>query len=369
MKIGIITTIDTNIGDDFIRCGIENLIKNIVGEENVYFTYVNKHYPSTSIKQTSILGILYRVRRFKGKARIIKWFEKNHYHRFSLLREQDLIIQSGAPVLWPDCNKNEWAELIWYNTIGKLYKSIPVLNIAAGACYPWEMQGEFNNKADEKYAYDIGNFCSLTTTRDRLAHTLFNSVQIRNVLLPCTAFFVSTNKINDFEKKYILINYMEGAGHYDWNQSIDKSLWEEIVIFMIKELMKVNKVCFLCHDQKEVEVAEKLNLGLDIFYPKTVAEYLTCIQYAQFGINNRMHASVAMSSFGIPTISVCTDTRLLMLENIGATYYYVKDVQKESILSKTLSLIDNAEDESKRLFELKSTKFNDYVNLLSGYLK
>jgi hypothetical protein len=51
-------------------------------------------------------------------------------------------VQCGAPVLWPNCNKCEWAEPLWYSVIGRLHKKTPVLNLAAGSCYPWEKQPE-----------------------------------------------------------------------------------------------------------------------------------------------------------------------------------------------------------------------------------
>ena len=43
MKIGFITTIDTNIGDAFIRTGIENILDSITGSKKIEHTYVNKH--------------------------------------------------------------------------------------------------------------------------------------------------------------------------------------------------------------------------------------------------------------------------------------------------------------------------------------
>lgn len=360
MKIGFITTIDTNIGDDFIRTGIENILDSIIGKDNIQYTYINKHKPETAILPNSLLGRLYRIGKFKGKDRIIKWLEKNYTHLNSVYKDQDLIIQSGAPVLWIHCEQNEWAIPLWYRTVGKLKDKIPVLNLAAGSCYPWENQGNFHNKEEAVYAKDIGSFCRLTTTRDKLANKLFSSVGINNTLLPCTAFFVNADFENTNEKRYILINYMEGAGHFDWGQDINKADWEESVKYLIQNLKKEHEICFICHSEHEVELSKSLAPDLKTFYPRTVKEYLDCIKYAKLGINNRMHASVAMSSFGAPTISVCTDTRLLMLENIGATYYYVKDINKEQLLQKSLELLQTSEVEAHRLFALKKQKFNDY---------
>ena len=213
MKIGFITTLNTNIGDDFIRTGIENIIFSLLDKERLQFTYVNKHQPETALSTRSPSILLNKLPDFKGKGRLKRILEKYYNKKFSVYSKQNLIIQSGAPFLWPNCYMNEWAEPIWYNAIGQLKEEIPTLNLAIGSCYPWENQSEvFQNKKDEKYAQDIGSFCRITTTRDRLASKLLHSVGVDNKLMPCTAFFVDNTYVNNEKGKYVLINYMEGGG-------------------------------------------------------------------------------------------------------------------------------------------------------------
>ena len=45
MKIGLITTINTNIGDDFIREGILNALKHLRPDSEYRFVLINKHSP------------------------------------------------------------------------------------------------------------------------------------------------------------------------------------------------------------------------------------------------------------------------------------------------------------------------------------
>jgi hypothetical protein len=369
MKIGFITTINTNIGDDFIRTGIENILDSVKGNSTLTYTYVNKHFPETAIIPNSPWHWLNRLPNFKGKSRLYRFFEKYLLFRFSVFKNQDLIIQSGAPVLWPNCQENEWAQPIWYHTIGRLKDRIPVVNLAAGSCYPWENQDSFSNIKEADYAKDIGGFCRLTTTRDTLANKLFSSVGVNNTLMPCTAFFVSKQFENLNEGKYILINYMKGGGHFDWNQQVDADLWETTMKKVVAQLSQKHEVHFICHNEQEIKLAAEVFPGMRVHYPKTVAEYLACIEHAKLGINNRMHASVAMASVGVPSISICTDTRLLMLENIGLPVLYVKEASENRLMETAQDLIDNGTEERARLFSLKSQKFIGYQSLLKPFVK
>lgn len=368
MKIGFVTTINTNIGDDFIRTGIENILDSVKKSEITY-TYVNKHNPETSILPGSPWFWLNKLPKFKGRGRLIRFFEKHFTAQYSVFKNQDLIIQSGAPVLWPNCQDNEWAQPIWYNTLGKLKNKIPVLNIAAGSCYPWENKETFHTQAEAQYAKDIGSFCRLTTTRDTLAEKLFNSVGVENTLMPCTAFFVSKQFENTNRGKYILINYMKGGGHFDWDQGVDAALWETTMRNVVKQLSLQHEVHFICHNDQEEKLAKDMFPGMPIQYPKTVDAYLECIQHAKLGINNRMHASVAMASVGVPALSICTDTRLLMLDNIGMPIYYVKEATEQQLLDKANYFLNNAEQVRNDLFALKRTKFSVYQELLRKFVQ
>ena len=64
MKIGFITTINTNIGDDFIRTGIENILASIKDANELQYTYVNKHNPDTSNVGYSPLHLIKRLPTF-----------------------------------------------------------------------------------------------------------------------------------------------------------------------------------------------------------------------------------------------------------------------------------------------------------------
>jgi len=369
VKTGILTTINTNIGDDFIRIGIENVINSLRRGKVTKFTYVNKHHPESILTPKNIFQTILNLPSFKGKQRFINLFYSNFNHSFNIFKKQDLIIQSGAPVLWPNCFNSEWNIPFWYETAGKLHNQIPVLNLAAGSCYPWENQKGFLDERELIFAKEIGSFCSLTTTRDKLAHKLFNEADTANHLIPCSAFLVNSEFKNTETGKYILINYMHAGGHFDWNQHIDSRLWENTMKEVILTLRQQHEVRFICHNQKEYDLAAALNPEIKIHFPKNIEEYMECIKNAKAGINNRMHASVAMASFGIPSISVCTDTRLLMLDLLGLPTFYVKNVNAEELISTINNCLENSVSEKSRLFELKRNTFEKYRELLQPICK
>src|SRR6266480_2351795 len=47
LRVGLVTTHQTNIGDDFIREGLTYLVKNLAPERRLDFVSVNKHEPHT----------------------------------------------------------------------------------------------------------------------------------------------------------------------------------------------------------------------------------------------------------------------------------------------------------------------------------
>lgn len=365
MRIGLITTLDTNIGDDFIREGICYLLKEVFKEEQLEFVSINKHrpftvYPSGHPIHLRDLADHLPVFNNHAKNAIETLFSKIGYSNFD---NCDLIVQCGAPVFWPNCSENEWAKPLWHDIIGRLFEKIPMLNLAAGSCYPWEKQPEALEPSDDvKYIKSILGYCRLTTVRDRLARSICKSVGSEVPLVPCSAFLAARGRKAELkESGYILINYMAGGGHFEWEQGIDAGQWENTVKQLISNLGKRHKVAFLCHDEKEIMLAKKIAPGLPVFFPKTLMEYFDCVSNAKFGICNRMHASVGMAGMSIPSVAVCTDTRLLMVAELGLPVHYVKDVDAAILEEEVERVLKSLEAEKERLLVLQDMTRSMYL--------
>lgn len=359
MRIGLITTLNTNIGDDLIREGIRLILDSIFTSCEINYIPINKHRPYTVYPQWHPLNILPH-----GKRKIGRYL---HVLGLTKFDNCDLIVQCGAPVLWPNCHRNEWAEPIWNQVIGRLYEKIPVFNIAAGSCYPWENQPEkISDPEDEKYLRNILRYCRVTTVRDKLAHRLVSSLGSEARFLPCSAFVSAINSVEskDDEKSLVLINYMKGGGHYDWRQNIEPATWEIAVKTLIDRLKSRHELAFLCHNEEEYNLASCLAPELRRFWPKSISEYYGMIKNTKAAICNRMHASVALAGLGIPSVSVCTDTRLLMVEALGLPCFYVKEADAGILEYELEMLIKNSEKEKERLLELRAGTWDQYVKII-----
>jgi len=363
-RIGLITTLNTNIGDDFIREGICLLLRELFKGEEIEFIPVNKHRPLTAYPKWHPIQ-LSRAAHFlpRGRTRLSRFMETAAAKlKLSRFDNCDLIVQCGAPVFSPSCSHTGWVKPIWEEIIGRLHERIPVFNLAAGSCYPWERQpAKIDSPEDEKYIRAILGYCRLTTIRDQLSQKLCNTLGVELPLIPCSALLVGRGrKARITPSGYILINYMSGGGHYAWGQGIKDREWEITVKALIARLSKKHKIAFLCHDEKEFFLAKNFDPELPVFFPKSPQEYLDCISESKFAICNRMHASIAMAGIGISSIAICTDTRMLMVSQIGLTTHFVKDVNVEMIEYETEKGLQSVRSEQDRLLAVQSEAWIDY---------
>lgn len=364
MRIGLITTEATNIGDDLIRLGIVRSLRNAFGP--VELAVLNKHDPLTVYPAghpVRVARVLPIAKRLGGNvaARIAAPF--GH----SIFDDCEMIIQCGGPVLWPDCRRNEWAHPLWYGVLNRLEKCVPILNLAAGACYPWERQpSSLVSSRDRAYLSQVGRTCRLTTVRDKLAQDLMASIGISSLLIPCAALLSAATvpKRRPQENGHVLISYMLGAGHYDWDQSIDPNLWEQVVIELIQRIRKRHSVAFLCHNAAEVSLAAALDPSLPRLVPRSAADYAATIASSKAAICNRMHAAVALASSGIPSIAVGTDSRMLMVGAIGLPTAYAKECTAALLESQVEDLIRDRNLERERLSALRASTLDQYTAAL-----
>lgn len=369
MRVGFVTTLDTNIGDDFVRDGIQLILTHALRGAQIQVFPVNKHKPLTVYPRwhpIQLAGLASLLPRGAGRAyRSAEAF-------FSLLRNSrfescELIVQCGTPVAWSGCSSCEWATPLWQHVIERLsQRGVPVFNLGAGSCYPWEHRLDCElSEGDAKYLEFILGCCALTTCRDSLLRDIFLKLDHSSPLLPCPAFFVAKRfGGNMIERDLIIINYMEGGGHYDMEQKIDGSLWRTTMRELVGRLSTRNRLLFLCHSERERELALALAPSVPRVMPRTPEEYFPLARRAKVAVCNRLHASVAMAGAGIPSISVGTDTRLLMLETLGLPHWYVKDTRSDALLTELDRLMSEQKSENERLLCLRENAWEQYLNLV-----
>jgi len=369
MRIGLITTLGTNIGDDFIRTGLRRMVQEVFAGKEIEFVPVNKHEPYTAYPAwhpVRIAALAKYLPRGKGMAgKLIDALLATP--ALSKFEDCAAVIQCGAPVLWPGCHQCEWAGPLWRRIVGRLRECIPVFNLAAGSCYPWERQPTtVEDRADAKFLTAIHGYCRLTTVRDRLSRQLFDSLGCAVSHIPCSALLAADEPGSSSNGDgTVLINYMPGGGHYDFGQGVNGSNWHNTVRGLVARLRRRHRVAFLCHNETELNAASSVADGLPCHLPKSVAEYFAVASEAKAGIFNRMHASVGLAGMGIPSIAVGTDTRLLMVEHIGLPCFYVKDARLEQLEEKLEGLLLNRAQEKERLMGLRRDTMRSYVEAVS----
>jgi hypothetical protein len=370
LKVGLITTLDRNIGDDLIREGVKRVVAAAMGGREIEWVMVDKHWPLTVYPEWHPVRLALRLPRGKGPAQSLAR-TLLHPLPFSRFDACDLVVQCGAPVLWPGSHRSEWAGPLMREVVGRVAaRGIPVMNLAAGSCYPWEARAErIDDPAEAAYVRRSLADCRLTTARDTLARALYASVGGDVPLLRCTAFVAPRgHAAAERDERLVLVNYMAGAGHYDWDQAVDGGGWEATMRTVVARLKERRRVAFLCHTDREHELAGRLDPTLPRLLPRTPREYFAAVSGAAGAVCNRMHASVALAGMGIPSVAIGTDTRLLMVDAVDVPALYVKDATAERVLDELEAGIARGGEARDRLLAASDETWSAYVTAVGAAL-
>lgn len=364
MKIAIITTVDHNVGDDFVREGIKYLLKQYFKNEKLEFENIHKHSPITTRYGYE------NFRDIRFSSRLDKIIPKT-WSKDRIL-EADILVQSGAPVYWcheiggGHCHSNEWYKPLIKERFLK-NRNTKLLNIAAGTCQRYHSDGTEFCELCNKYIKEFYKLADVTTVRDTLAKVVFNKIGLDVPVIPCTSIFaINEHHLKNEGEEYVVVNYMKGGAHYTFGQNIDIEKWEKEFKKFYFELKVKEKVVVSCHNRKEVDEALELDPEAEIFYVKD--DYLAYMKFyskAKFGIMNRVHGAFLMASYGKPSIVIGNDSRAKMSEEIGLKHYFVNNIDYELLNKEYVILKNGADDFLKRFKKIKEKAFNDYMKALS----
>jgi polysaccharide pyruvyl transferase WcaK-like protein len=374
MRVGLITTLETNIGDDFIREGLCRVMRSVFGDEEIEFVPINKHTPDMVYSPRHPVARMRSlpVQGYRRKVLLRRMSRVFKYIGFTKFHHCDAIVQCGAPVYWLNCGKTTgWRQDLWEDVIEPLHHRIPVLNLAAGSCFAYRHQPErFELPADRKYVRWLHGMCRATSVRDPLAQKLLAAEQCEAELIRCSAFlFTNPSQVERRNDGPILINYMQGGGHFDLGQPIDADRWQHTVVTLIHRFKaKGERVVLLCHDQKELDLARALAPDCEQLLPKSFSDFPRLVRNAKAAICNRMHASVALAGLGIPSVAVGTDTRMLMVQQLELPCYFVNDAHPVQIERDIDRLISERSQIAERLASLQQLTHQTYARLIERVL-
>ncbi len=365
MKVAIITTVNHNVGDDFVREGIIYLLKQHFKGVTLKVENIHKHAPVT------VRYGFERVRNLRF-SRLIDalpfWVTRDR------ILEADLLVQSGAPVYWchevggGHCADNEWYNPLIKRRYVRVKDQVSFLNIAAGSCQRYHSNGSEFLKCtkDTKYIQDLYSVTRITTVRDKLSKIILNSIGLDAPVIPCSSIFARDNlNVQTEDADFVALNYMRGGAHYTFGQAIDADQWERTFRAFYKIVSEKEHCVFVCHNRDEVAEAKKIDSSAEIFMSKDHLDYIRFYAKARFGIMNRVHGAFMIASFGRPSFVVGNDSRARMVEEIGLRHAFVNDVDMDRLMNEYENLKNGADDFTRRFSKIRQKAYREYMNVLA----
>jgi ADP-heptose:LPS heptosyltransferase len=343
-----------NVGDAIIRLGVQNLLDAAGLDREDYF--VCKHCADTLHRQ------------LPGERRALE----------DKVLQADMIIGAGTPFLWNlgegdhRCSSIYWIKPIWKDRIRKVCRDVPVLNLGIGAVQALSAPEAILSEDPECRAFLLWalSVCRLTTVRDPFAQRVYRAMGQDVPLLPCPAFLSARDYPPPPDRHGpIVLNYMEGGGHFRIDDRLDPGRWRATFEAVIKNLRaRGERVIFTAHSAQEVHWAERWAADDEIVLLKTAEQALAVYGQARAGLVNRVHAAIPLAGMGRRVILVGADTRLWAAEVCGAAIRTEWDADAEELTRILLASSDRAHWQHEQTGRVREQTQSQYLALISPYL-
>jgi hypothetical protein len=374
--ITFITTTNYNVGDDFVRLGIHYLLGKEFGPSKALL--IHKHIPLTVRPElewfytkgvSNFLDSLPRGRSYFW-SRIIDSLPLNK--KTDKIYNCDFLVQSGAPVYWKNAHTNEWFAPLIKRRYLKVKDKVPFINVGAGSCLPYTSDGSeiIDECACVDYIKELYSLCRVTTARDTLSKNILSRLGLDVPVIPCPSLFARDYyETKQCQPEYIALNFMPHGGHFHLGQKIDSQLWETTFKKLYKALSGEFPVVLFCHDRKEYMAAKKILPEAKRFFSFSAKDYLNAYSRAKFFIGNRVHGAFAMASFGRPAFVVGSDSRALMMKEIGLKSIYVNDAHIDILMDASRELEMQHMAYREEFEAIKSKALRDYSDALEPIIR
>lgn len=351
IRVGFLTTLGVNVGDEFIRNGI----RAILDRTGVPYTplYVNKHDPAS----------LHDSAEDEDTVTTDKFYAS------------DIFLQSGAPVYWnmksgANSLNSEWHEWMWLQRIlGSTEAAGPIFaNLGAGSCQAWnEGASDFlAHPGCAEFARLAHDRARLTTVRDPVGKAIISALGFSVEALPCPAFLAASRWASPSTRTGLIgVNFMPMGSHYDIEGNFPIAKWHDQVAGMLKGLRRQGRLLFIAHDALEAEFQRQLLApGERMFYSPSWRDYLDVLSSCSLVVANRVHGAVTAAGFGVPAVILGNDTRAQIGDYLEIPRYRSGFTDPASITDCTADLLAQRPTESSRLLELRATTLSRYIDLL-----
>ena len=366
MRVALITTLDHNPGDDFVRDGIVFLLQRCFPTMHFQFAKIHKHAP---ISARHGFGRCRRFQKYNALDRKLPlWLTRDR------VLTADVLVQCGAPIYWchpsvnAHCYENEWFEPLIKRRFSQ-NATARFLNIAGGSCQSYFSSGAELCEPCREYISELFDVASLTTLRDALAFDILKFTGNAAPVLPCPSLFVAdAHTIKPTSGEFVVLNFMEIAGHYTFGQPIESDKWQKDFRIFYEKIKATIPIVFVCHDPHEKELARQIDPHARVFFSRHYVDYLAIYARARFGIVNRVHAALALAALGKPAFVIGNDSRARMVDAIGGSRYFVNDVTADVLLAHFEGMQQSEKSFFERIETLKKETLLNYVQLFSDAL-
>jgi hypothetical protein len=365
-RVLLVSTLQHNPGDDFIRFGVEHVLRRILPA--AVFNTIHKHDPRTIFAGFRRRGGNHN--RFVA-AMLYRLYAMSHRSRDgNLLDRADLIAFAGTPFIWragarllpSTCANAEWIAPTW----GRLFSDLrnkPVLNLAAGTGAPHQkrLDGILSDRTVMSFIERAAGRAALTTARDAQTRDILRQLDYDIPLIPCTSLLAARGAaVPAGVPEYVAVNVMRSAAHIWRRERVDQAPWHETIDRVVAEVEKRHKVLFVSHSHDEDQTAAQWFPGRKRFFSTDPMELLKVYSRASFGVCNRVHAAAGIATFARPALVVGGDSRINLVEHFGLPAVDYREVGARGII-ELIHQIEGDTSYPQRLQSLADQAEAEYI--------
>lgn len=318
MRWLLVTTIGKNPGDEFIRIGVENLIKSV--DSNPEFILLDKELPE-------------------------HWGRKYNF---------DKAIWCGMPLFWSFENNKCW-EIRWWNELkGWISKNKNnFMTGGAGSFCPW---------GNELKISDSNRMCIEASKIMDLSYRAYARDSIVPIItqsdipyISCPAIF--SVKSYDIHNTYNLCNIMPDGAHYREFGISEAKVWDEKKGEFAKLLISSDFI-FMAHDQREECFAKSMGWTKIVRYDPKDRKCEDLLRYysgSKKYFGNRIHGAIVSRGAGASVWSVGYDSRQEAVRLVGAKVSKPSEININEVkrwIESDICCVYNLKEEFERQREI-----------------
>jgi hypothetical protein len=290
MKWLLVTTKNKNPGDEFIRIGVQSLIRSV--DKDPSYILVDKENDEERKK----------------------------------LPAYDRAVWCGMPVFWSN-GGNKCYTIKWWDYLLSIGKNKPpAMIVGAGSFCHWKDELNVSDPATLMIkAKEVVQNYHKVYARDPVV-PIITGLDIDVEVCPA-AFTV----IPWLKKDLKLCNLMPLGAHYEEFGKEESLTWRKKVNW-ISDILKDNGFTFVAHSKQEGDFAKRLGWENVVTYrPGYPGNILAMYSRAKCYIGNRVHGAICSAAAGAEVISIGYDSRQEAVKLLTEEVYLPSEVNKDLV--------------------------------------